>query len=167
MGSSESDSGAAAGEGEGGGAACARCGSREGAAEPLLSCVATIVGVGAGASGASELGLGVSGAGVSSTVECFPVVHGGIARNSSKVRTRGLQHFQPVKASTYVLLSELMYERAPRHLSGLRGKWAGQDGRCSLLRGLRKSCRRLCAHTSVPLRDWSPSRSVTLCGARD
>ena len=34
-------------------------------------------------------------AGVSSTVECFPVVHGGISRNSSKVRTRGLQHFQP------------------------------------------------------------------------
>lgn len=35
-------------------------------------------------------------AGVSSTVECLPVVQGGIVRNSSKVRTRGLQHFQPV-----------------------------------------------------------------------
>jgi hypothetical protein len=34
-------------------------------------------------------------AGVSSTVECLPVVHGGMARNSSNVRTRGLQHFQP------------------------------------------------------------------------
>lgn len=34
--------------------------------------------------------------GVSSTVECFPVVHGGMSKNSSKVRTRGLQHFQPV-----------------------------------------------------------------------
>ena len=32
------------------------------------------------------------GAGVSSTVECFPVVHGGISRNSSKVKTLGLQH---------------------------------------------------------------------------
>ena len=38
-----------------------------------------------------------SGAGVSSTVECLPVVHGGMARNSSKVKTRGLQHFQPEK----------------------------------------------------------------------
>jgi hypothetical protein len=28
-------------------------------------------------------------------VECLPVVQGGMARNSSKVRTRGLQHFQP------------------------------------------------------------------------
>ena len=36
-----------------------------------------------------------SGAGVSSIVECFPVVQGGMERNSSKVRTRGLQHFQP------------------------------------------------------------------------
>lgn len=36
-----------------------------------------------------------SGAGVSSTFECFPVVHGGMDRNSSNVKTRGLQHFQP------------------------------------------------------------------------
>ena len=43
----------------------------------------------------SCLGLS-SGAGVSSTVECLPVVHGGMERNSSKVRTRGLQHFHPV-----------------------------------------------------------------------
>jgi hypothetical protein len=28
-------------------------------------------------------------------VLCLPVVHGGMERNSSKVRTRGLQHFQP------------------------------------------------------------------------
>lgn len=33
----------------------------------------------------------------SSTVECLPVVQGGISRNSSKVRNRGLQHFQPQK----------------------------------------------------------------------
>ena len=33
--------------------------------------------------------------GVSSTVECLPVVQGGIVRNSSKVRTRGLQHLHP------------------------------------------------------------------------
>lgn len=40
-------------------------------------------------------GLGVD-AGVSSTIECLPVVHGGIVKNSSKVSTLGLQHFQPV-----------------------------------------------------------------------
>ena len=33
--------------------------------------------------------------GVSSTVECLPVVQGEIIRNSSKVRTRGLQHLHP------------------------------------------------------------------------
>ena len=44
---------------------------------------------------------GMSGAtwgastGVSSISVCVPVVQGGIARNSSNVRTRGLQHFQP------------------------------------------------------------------------
>ncbi len=37
-----------------------------------------------------------SGFGVSSTVECLPIVHGGISRNSSKVKKRGLQHFQPI-----------------------------------------------------------------------
>jgi hypothetical protein len=31
-----------------------------------------------------------------SVVECLPVVQGGMERNSSKVRTRGLQHFQPL-----------------------------------------------------------------------
>jgi hypothetical protein len=31
-----------------------------------------------------------------SVVLCFPWVHGSISRNSSKVRTRGLQHFHPV-----------------------------------------------------------------------
>lgn len=36
-----------------------------------------------------------------SVVECLPVVHGGIARNSSNVRTRGLQHFQPDHLSVY------------------------------------------------------------------
>jgi len=39
-----------------------------------------------------------SGLGVSSTSACLPVVHGGMSRNSSKVRTRGLQHFQPTTA---------------------------------------------------------------------
>lgn len=34
--------------------------------------------------------------GGTSVVLCFPSVHGSIPRNSSKVKTRGLQHFQPV-----------------------------------------------------------------------
>ena len=84
---SESDSGsgvAALGEGAMG----AAWGARGGTSEPI-GCV---FGTGAGA-GASSVGF--SGAGVSSTVECLPVVHGGIVRNSSNVRTRGLQQFQP------------------------------------------------------------------------
>jgi len=31
-----------------------------------------------------------------SVVLCLPVVQGGMERNSSNVKTRGLQHFQPV-----------------------------------------------------------------------
>lgn len=46
---------------------------------------------GASSGGTSFLG----GVGVLSTVECFPVVHGGICRNSSNVNTRGLQQFHP------------------------------------------------------------------------
>ena len=34
-----------------------------------------------------------------SVVECTPVVHGSISRNSSKLRTRGLQHFHPCHMS--------------------------------------------------------------------
>ena len=64
----------------------------------------------AGRGGSAVTGLGGAGtssafvavdslagsAGVSSTVEWVPVVQGAIFRNSSKVRTRGLQHFQPI-----------------------------------------------------------------------
>lgn len=45
--------------------------------------------------------------GVSSTVECLPVVQGGIDRNSSKVRTRGLQHIQPSAAISQTLITEI------------------------------------------------------------
>ena len=38
----------------------------------------------------SEVSAGVC------TVECSPIVHGGIDRNSSNVRTRALQHRQPL-----------------------------------------------------------------------
>jgi hypothetical protein len=51
------------------------------------------LGCGGGAAGAAS---SAGGAGESSIVECLPVVHGGIDMNSSKVRTRGLQHFQPM-----------------------------------------------------------------------
>lgn len=54
--------------------------------------------IGAAGAGASSDAVGAD-AGVSSTVECLPVVHGDIERNSSNVRTRGLQHFQPVSHS--------------------------------------------------------------------
>lgn len=90
LGSSSSDSAGGAGDAVGLGAACA-AGSRGAGAgsdssrEPRLTCVPL------GTSGACT----GSGAGVSSTSECLPVVQGSIARNSSNVRTRGLQHFQP------------------------------------------------------------------------
>lgn len=32
-------------------------------------------------------------------MECLPVVQGGMVMNSSKVRTRGLQHFHPADVS--------------------------------------------------------------------
>lgn len=51
----------------------------------------TAIGFGFGKLSSVWTGLG-SGAGVSSIVECLPVVHGVIVKNSSNVRTRGLQH---------------------------------------------------------------------------
>ena len=67
------------------------CGARDGT-ESLMD-----VGTGfrAGAVCSSSVESAEEGAGVSSSAECFPVVHGAMARNSSNVRTRGLQHFQP------------------------------------------------------------------------
>jgi len=44
-------------------------------------------------------------------VECLPVVHGGMARNSSKVRTRGLQHFHPI--DTYQFLVHIVGSGTP------------------------------------------------------
>lgn len=61
-----------------------------------VGCTGRGAGAGAGAGTGATSAAGFLGStGVSSTVECLPVVHGGIARNSSKVRTRGLQHFHP------------------------------------------------------------------------
>lgn len=78
-------------------------------------------------------GGGGSGCGVSSTVECFPVVQGGIERNSSKVRTRGLQHFQPVVGESAEAQVGIIHSRAPRHLSALHGIPVVQGGSCSPL----------------------------------
>jgi len=38
-----------------------------------------------------------------SVVECLPVVQGGMVRNSSNVRTRGLQHFHPISCIVRIL----------------------------------------------------------------
>ena len=87
---SESDSGSgvtALGEG----AAGTACGARDARASVGFGC---LIGIGARV---SSVGGFFSGTGVSSTMECLPVVHGGISRNSSNVKTRGLQHFQPVQ----------------------------------------------------------------------
>ena len=89
-GSSESDSGGA-GDGAVGETGCnARCAGRF----KILPLEAIGFGGGGTSSGSPE-GTGGSGLGVSSTVECSPVVQGGIERNSSNVKNRGLQHFQP------------------------------------------------------------------------
>ena len=86
---SESDSGSGV-TARGEGAAGTACGARAARVSVGFGCL-----IGMGASVSSVAGSAFSGAGVSSTVECLPVVHGGISRNSSNVRTRGLQHFQP------------------------------------------------------------------------
>ena len=80
-GSSDSNSGGA-GDGAAGGAVTAAR-----AAGKLWGVSLVAMGLGAGrmSSRVFEGGEG-SGSGVSSTVECLPVVHGGIDRNSSKVR---------------------------------------------------------------------------------
>ena len=94
-GPSDSESGGGAGEREGVGVAIGASGL-EGSSDESGPFVETDIGFGGAGSGKVSEGVGFgSGVGVSSTVECLPVVHGGISRNSSNVRTRGLQHFQP------------------------------------------------------------------------
>ena len=79
--SSESGSGSGAGAGP---VEVGRCGFGWGAGREAM-----------GWGGGAEASVGGSGTGVSSMAEWTPVVQGGMARNSSKVRVRGLQHFQP------------------------------------------------------------------------
>lgn len=56
---------------------------------------AGVVGLYAGVASEEVSGCFFSRVGGKSVVECLPIVHGGIERNSSNVKTRGLQHFQP------------------------------------------------------------------------
>ncbi len=90
-GSSDSDSGGGAGDRAGDGAAAIGCKLKA----PFMA--VEEIGFGGGGVGwvSSEGAGGGPGEEVSSTVECLPVVQGGIARNSSNVKTRGLQHFHP------------------------------------------------------------------------
>lgn len=144
LGSSSSDSG---GAGEGVGRACAAwaIGPRGTGACSAALRLSRDTGAGFGASPAVAAG---SGAGVSSTSECLPVVHGGMDRNSSKVRTRGLQHFQPMKHQHLYRIKQ--ESRAFRHLSGLHGTLAGLDDRRSPRSRPCRLCRSLCEHTSSP-----------------
>ena len=86
LGSSSSDSG-----GGGGGVGIA-CGGAIGA---LDASSVDVVGFGTAVAASDASTCFFSIVGGMSVVECLPVVQGGIARNSSKVRTRGLQHFHP------------------------------------------------------------------------
>lgn len=89
-------------------------------------------GFGGGAMFSDSTGFAAGfGAGVSSTVECFPVVHGGIERNSSKVKTRGLQQFQPGDISQHVDHFERDLERVSGHLSALHGILVDRGGKRS------------------------------------
>jgi hypothetical protein len=90
-----------------------------------------------------------SGAGVSSTSECLPVVQGSMARNSSKVRTRGLQHFQPVHIQISTK-TKMQCHITRTHLSAPHGRRAGQDGKRNPRPRSRRSCRSLCERTFSP-----------------
>ena len=128
-GSSVSDSGVGGG-GEGA-RDCGRLGRV--VVAPLMVDMGFSFGTGAG-SGSIGASLG-AGTGVSSTVECLPVVQGGITRNSSNVRTRGLQHFQPIGALLAYLHSDRQMKKACEHLSALHERWAVPDGKCNLPQG--------------------------------
>lgn len=89
LGSSSSDSG-----GAGGGVAvgCGAAAAATGAREDEASETGLVVGTGLSPMLSPCF---FSMAGGMSVVLCLPVVQGWMERNSSKVRTRGLQHFQP------------------------------------------------------------------------
>jgi hypothetical protein len=55
-------------------------------------------------------------------VLCLPVVQGGMVMNSSKVKTRGLQHFHPDEVCQLTVRIDGWRDR--KYLSGLRGRLA-------------------------------------------
>jgi hypothetical protein len=143
------------GAGEEGGCGAWAVGARPGAGSEAD----VVVGASVGASPGAALG---SSAGVSSTVLCLPVVQGGMVMNSSKVKTRGLQHFHPVEI--YQLTVRIVVCREEVYLSGPHGRLAiaelamleslgglncllDQNDRRILRCRQRKSCRSLYAHT--------------------
>jgi hypothetical protein len=129
-GSSDSDSSCGAGDEAGEGACTARCELR------VLLVAFNDIGFGGGGVGtvSSEGAGGGAGAGLSSIVECFPVVQGGIARKSSNVKTRGLQHFHPLYDSQHP--SYLQTHFVSSYLCVPRGTLAVPGGRHKLLLGL-------------------------------
>jgi hypothetical protein len=84
------------GAGEEGGCGAWAVGARPGAGSEAGVDVGASVGASAGAAFGSS-------AGVSSTLLCLPVVQGGMVMNSSKVKTRGLQHFHPIEVCQLIV----------------------------------------------------------------
>ena len=75
-----------------------------------------------------------------------------MVRNSSKVKTRGLQHFQPaqrVSSGFSESMENGFGERAREHLSGLHEKWEALDGRHTPPPHLRNFSRTPYAHISA------------------
>lgn len=122
LGSSSSSSGGA-GVVEARAVGAARGARETGGGSAFSSCVG--VGVGAAflicASSSSSVCAGSRTVGVSSTVECVPVVQGGMFMNSSKVSTRGLQHFHPARQGDQDLgIGDGRERESQTYLSGLR-----------------------------------------------
>jgi hypothetical protein len=175
LGSSSSDSGGGAGEALGLGVACA-VGNRGAGAGRDSSSDPRLTWVSLGTSGAFT----GSGLGVSSTSECLPFVQGSIARNSSKVKTRGLQHSQPGESHQHLFLPFWFTWRVVlTYLSAPHGIWVGLDGKHTPRSRPRTFCRSPCEHTSSPflsvqvnnaLNEWrerSNARCSRCCDAPD
>lgn len=150
LGSSSSDSSGGLGEAAGLGVADCEVGRRGTGAGRDSSKLPSETGVSEGTSGAFT----GSGAGVSSMSECVPVVQGGMARNSSKVRTRGLQHFQPgwVGLRQHWVRREVWVVRRRRvvYLFAPRERRADRGGRRTPRCRLGTSSGSLCARTFSP-----------------
>jgi hypothetical protein len=152
LGSSDSDSASGAGAGAGE----ARGGCTAGVTMGIRGTVTSSTGTGAATAAAQSADGFGWGAGVSSTVLWVPVVHGGMARNSSKVRTRGLQHCQPnkKKKNTHTSVGEGFSRMISWGISacpfGLRERLAVRDDIRRAQPGRRRLCRSPCVRISGP-----------------